>query len=268
MSNTQQSLNVPPRDTVMPNVPETQTNMGTLEHTGLPIEPIWQITDIPPDFTWMSEQWKFHDNFSVTVNNKPGEQIWTTRVIQSDSVLSTDLAQWHDIPFGTSRYWNGKVSYRFTIIKPPRVAGKLLIRYRQDAFGRWNSGQVAPDVIDKKLRGVLKEWDLAQSSQFEFDVTGSNPVRARFTHLYRPDPPTTTVPTDDVRAISAYRVPKTIFEMGRITVEVAQTVMPGGIFPDTYHILVEKSLKDAQFMTPTDARTSHILALYDAKITL
>jgi hypothetical protein len=40
MSNTQQSFNVPPRDPVVTNVPETQTNMGTLEHTGLPIEPI------------------------------------------------------------------------------------------------------------------------------------------------------------------------------------------------------------------------------------
>lgn len=258
----QQSINVPPRDTVMPNVPETQTNMGTLEHTGLPLEPTWLITDIPPDFKWMTEQWKYFKTFTVNVNNRPGEQLWTTKVVQSDDAVDMDLSQWYDLPFQTSRYWNGKISYRFTIIKPPRVPGKLLVRYRQDGFGRWNTGEVMPDVIDKKLRGVVKEWDLAQSSQFEFDVVGSNPVRARMTHLYKAIADNIDLPTDSFRAVSDYLVPITIFEMGRIVVEVAQTISPGGIFPDTYTIIVEKSIKDAVFMTPTDPRTSHGTALY------
>lgn len=267
MSNTQQSMNVPPRDVVMPNVPETQTNMGTLEHTGLPIEPIWQITDVPPDFKWMAEQWKFHTTFTVNVQQQPGAIIYTTRVVQSDSNKSLTLAQWHDIPFSCSKWWNGKVSYRFTAIKPPRVTGKLLVRYRQDCFEEWKQAEPPttgtwPKIADKKMRTILKEWDLGQSSQFEFDITGSNPIRARPTHLYeeKPQIEASTIALNDV---ASYRTPWITFEMGRISVEVAQTISPGGIFPDTYQIIVEKSLKDCQFMTPTDPRTDHKLTLYN-----
>lgn len=265
MSNTQQSMNVPPRDVVMPNVPETQTNMGTLEHTGLPIEPIWQITDIPPDFKWMAEQWKFHTSFPVKVTQLPGEVIYTTRVVQSDEDKSLTLAQWHDIPFCCSKWWNGKISYRFTIIKPPRVVGKLLVRYRQDAFGKWDSGNAPTTgwaLKDSKMRTILKEWDLAQSSQFEFDITGSNPIRARPTHVYE-DKPQIAGGVVKLNDVAAFRTPWITYEMGRISIEVAQTISPGGIFPDTYQIIVEKSLKDCEFMTPTDPRTDHRISLYN-----
>lgn len=265
MSNTQQSMNLPPRDVVVPNVPETQTNMGTLEHTGLPIEPIWQITDIPPDFKWMAEQWKFHTSFTVTKDQLPGAVIYTTRVVQSDSDKSLGLAQWHDIPFSCSKWWNGKISYRFTIIKPPRVVGKLLVRYRTDCFNAWNPVSAPTNgwnIKDNKMRTILKEWDLAQSSQFEFDITGSNPIRARPTHVYE-DKPQTSTPSLALNAVASYRTPWITFEMGRISVEVAQTISPGGIFPDSYQVIVEKSLKDCEFMTPTDPRTDHKLALYN-----
>lgn len=267
MSNTQQSFNVPPRDPVVTNVPETQTNMGTLEHTGLPIEPIWQITDIPPDFKWMSEQWKFHTTFTVKTTQLPGEIIYTTRAVQSDAAKSTTLAQWHDIPFACSKWWNGKISYRFTIIKPPRVVGKLLVRYRQDCFNEWGPLTEPPKewskVKDTKMRTILKEWDLGQSSQFEFDIVGSNPIRARPTHLFDEKPQLDT-PTVNLNDVAPYRTPWITFEMGRISVEIAQTIAPGGIFPDTYQVIVEKALKDCQFMTPTDPRTDHKLTLYNS----
>lgn len=268
MSNTQQSMNLPPRDVVVPNVPETQTNMGTLEHTGLPIEPIWQITDIPPDFKWMTEQWKFHTTFEVKDTQLPGDVIYTTRVVQSDASKDSNLtlAQWHDIPFACSKWWNGKISYRFTIVKPPRVVGKLLIRYRQDCFDKWNAVDAPSsgwDIKDSKMRSILKEWDLGQSSQFEFDITGSNPIRARPTHLYenKPQIDGTSLSLNDV---AEFRTPYILFEMGRISIEVAQTISPGGIFPSNYIVIVEKCLKDSEFMTPTDPRTDHKLTLYNS----
>lgn len=264
MSNTQQSMNIPPRDPLIANVPEAQTNMGTLENSGIPIEPIWPITDIPPDFKWMTEQWKFHTTFTITNQQQPGKVIYTTRVVQSESNIPRTLAHWHDIPYSCSKWWNGKVSYRFTIIKPPRVVGKLLVRYRQDCFNSWKP--TAPPangwaVNDTKMRTILKEWDLGQSSQFEFDITGSNPIRARPTHVFedKPQIDSTDLTLNDV---AQFRTPWILFEMGRISIEVAQTISPGGIFPDTYQVIVEKSLKDCQFMTPTDPRTDHKLSLY------
>lgn len=265
--NQQQSFNLPPRDPTVPNVPETQTNMGVLEHTGLPIEPIDLITDVPPDFKWMSELWKFHTAFTITNQQRPGTIIYTTRVVQSDAAKDEVLAQWHDIPFACSKFWNGKISYRFTIIKPPRVVGKLLIRYRQDCFDEWGPMVTPPSqwtkIRDTKMRTILKEWDLGQSSQFEFDITASNPIRARPTHLFE-DKPRMDFPDSDPNNVANYRTPYILFEMGRLSVEVAQTIVPGGIFPDSYQIIVEKSLKDCQFYTPTDPRTDHKLALYNA----
>lgn len=261
----QQNIFNPPRNLTVPNVPNPQTNEGTLEHTGLPITPSLNITDIPPDFKWMSEQWKYHDTFTVNVGNNIGDIVYTSRVVMADANIDYLIAQWHDIPFACSKWWNGKVSYRFTIIKPPRVPGKLLIKFRQDAFNKRDDGSVdktkehfPPDV---KYRSIVKEWDLAQTNQFEFDITGSNPIEARPTHLPKRKPKVDLAGKN--YAIAEYITPWTTYEMGRFTIEIAQKIIPGSIFPDTYDIYVEKSLKDCIFYTPTDPRSQNYLSLYN-----
>jgi len=266
MSNQIQSMNNPPRNPTIPNVPNPQTNEGTLEYTGLPIEPMQNIMDIPPDFSWMSAYWKFHTTFPVTVNNPVGTLLYTTRVVMSDENIDYNVAQWHDIPFFCSKWWNGKITYRFTSVKPPRVSGKLLIKFRQDAFNKRGNGNTITNgnlPADSKYRSVVKEWDLAESSQFEFDITASTPIRARPTHMATVKPPNDFDNDAGDYVIADYITPWTTYEMGRITVEVAQTVMPGGIFPDTYDIIVEKALKDATFYTPTDPRTQSFVSLYN-----
>lgn len=270
MSEQQQNLFSPPRNVTVPNVPNPQTNEGTLEHTGIPLTPALNITDVPPDFGWMCQQWKYHTNFQVkavgSTGNKIGDIVYTTRVVMSDDDIDYDLAQWYDIPFACAKWWNGKISYRFTIIKPPRVPGKLLVKFRQDAFNKRDvatDNNISNDHLppDFKYRSIVKEWDLAQSNQFEFDITGSTPIEARPTHL-APKKPKVNLGNNNY-AIAEYITPWTTYEMGRITVEIAQGIIPGSIFPDTYDIIVEKSLKDAIFYTPTDPRTSGYLSLYN-----
>lgn len=270
MSNQTENLVSPPRNITVPNVPNPQTNEGTLEHSGIPITPALNITDIPPNFMWMCEQWKYHDNFQVkavgSAGNAIGDIVYTTRVVMADEKMDYVIAQWYDIPFACSKWWNGKISYRFTIIKPPRVPGKLLVKFRQDAFNKRDvahnnnidNAHIPPDY---KYRSIVKEWDLAQSNQFELDLVGSTPIQARPTHLPSKTP---KVNLDGHNyAIADYIVPWTTYEMGRITIEIAQGIIPGSIFPDTYDVIVEKSLKDAIFYTPTDPRTTDYLSLYD-----
>lgn len=257
MNNTQELLqNNPPRSLGIPTVPIPQTNLGLLEHTGVPIEPQDPITDIPPDFTWMVSQWKLVDTFVVKDSDAVGTISYTTPIVASKK--DVDFPYWTTLPFHFSKWWTGSVSYRFTLVKPPRVTGKLLVVYRQDAFH--NITDTAQTIKDTLLRSIIKEWDISQSSQFEFDLTGSVPIRARPSQWIDPKDPF-KVKSLSGTGISYYQTPWTEREMGAIQIQIAQQISPGGIFPDQFTVLVEKCIKTPKFMTPTDSRTHWIVAV-------
>lgn len=246
----------PPRSLGIPTVPVPQTNQGTLEHTGLPFEPVDIITDIPPDFNWMASQWKYIDFFNINTSQNVGDKIYETDIVGAKREIT--LPYWTRVPFAFSKWWTGAVSYRFTAIKPPRVTGKLLVVYRQDAFKDLNTDR---PIRDDLQRSIIKEWDLSQSSQFEFDLTGSVPIRARPSQWVDPAEPFADKSKLVMTISSVYSTPWTEREMGSIRVLVAQELSPGGIFPDTFKVLVEKSIKQPLFMTPTDSRTDWIVAV-------
>jgi hypothetical protein len=267
--NAQETLNTdthnPPRNFGLPANPIPQTNTGLLEHTGIPFYPSELITDIPPTFSWMTAQWKYLTTFSHKLTDKIGDQIFSTTVVgknDSSSVVPV-RPNWFYLPFASSIWWNGTVSFRFTIIKPPRVTGKLIVTYRQDAFKDYEGPLDQTYLDDKLYRSINKEWDLSQSSQFEFDVTGSLPIRARPSKMYKN--------LDGIGAggnvmlnenSSVGWLPPWInYEMGRILVRPAQTLNPGGIFPDEFTVIVEKSFKQANFYIPTDTKSVYALSI-------
>lgn len=272
MSEQQTIQKDPPQIPGIPQVPIPQTNEGTLEHTGLPIQRFELITDIPPDYSWMVSQWKYVDQFTISSTEAKksdiGDVVFQTLVIgntgqYTDKYFSNN---WLALPFRSSYWWNGILSYRFTAIKPPRVTGKLLVRFRQDAFQKlgtnidtkYPSSTPQDNVSDKLYRSILKEWDLSQSSQFEFDITSSLPIRARptrFASRY------INTGAESWTETSQGFDPWTEVEMGRIVVEIAQHISPGGIFPDSYTILVEKSIKSPQFYSSNDLRSDNPLVL-------
>lgn len=272
MSEQQTLQKDPPQLPGIPQVPIPQTNEGTLEHTGLPVQRFELITDIPPDYSWMVSQWKYVDKFEISATepniSSVGDMVYQTLVIGNTGQYKDKsfLNNWLALPFRASYWWNGVVSYRFTAIKPPRVTGKLLIRFRQDAFQKLGTGidPIYPsatsenNISDKLYRSILKEWDLSQSSQFEFDISSALPIRARPTHYANRYTPSGG---QSWTAVAQTFDPWTEMEMGRIVVEIAQHVSPGGIFPDTYTILVEKSIKMPQFYATTDLRATTPLTL-------
>jgi len=265
-------LHNPPRQIGVPNIPIPQTNLGFLEHTGIPFEPIENITDVPPSYDWMATQWKYHDQFQVSAvgdKSAPGSILYQTKVIQNSRPNEgQQVPNWFNVPFGYSVWWTGAVSYRFTIVKPPRVTGKILVRFAQDAFGHDQNDPVEIQKgIDRDVlhRSILKEWDLSQSNQFEFDLTGSLPIRARPTklpYLKAPGGSEGDKPDKEVSYGNAPNyTPWIETEMGRIVLTMAQYLVPGSIFPDTYTVLVEKSFKNIQFYTPTDASSQYRLII-------
>lgn len=255
-----QDTNNPPRNLGIPLNPIPQTNTGLLEHTAIPIDPLVPITDIPPDFDWMVRQWKLKSIIRVSNQQQPGTVLAFMEVLglaEKDSAdggaLYENDPSWFKLPFSVSKWWTGTVSHRFTIIKPPRVTGKLLIRWRQDAFKTIHDFSDSP-IKDLTMRSILKEWDLSESNQFEFDITGSLPIQARPTKFQ-------IVPANSANQFVTQVSPFIHFSMGSFTIEVAQMISPGGIFPDSFNIIVEKAIKDGQFMTPTDSKSNYILAV-------
>lgn len=255
----QQDLNNPVRNLGIPQNPVPQTNSGLLEHTGIPLEPFEPITDIPPSFSWMCEQWKYVGSFIIrlsdTIGSRPYDELVVSTLPYWSKHKDGSKPCWTKYPFSASTWWTGTMSYRFMLIKPPRVTGKLLVRYRQDAFGTTFSDAPSFSVNDKTYRSILKEWDLSQSSIFEFDIQGVLPIRARPTKLQ------IVSGADMTTQIATSVTPWCTFEMGRIQIEIAQVICPGGIFPDEFTCIVQKSIKNPKFFAPTDPRQQFPLVI-------
>lgn len=242
----------PPRLPTVPMTPLPQTCMGVLEHSGLPYADQANVTDIPPDFGWMSSIQTYEGSFVYDkTKDKIGDVLTyfnpLTPGIGSNSYLHDIAPVWPHIPFAASKWWNGLVSYKFVAIKPPRVAGKLIVRF-------WYT---RPDqLIDRKqdpdptMRGIAKEWDLAQTNIFEFDISALNPVQARPTWLPFIDANISGFNNGADQSFSW-----AISSMGFITVQSAQRLQPGSIFPDTIRIFMFRVFKNANFYTPTDMRS-------------
>lgn len=249
----------PVRNYGVPQNPVPQTNTGLLEHSAIPFMPEEQITDIPPDFSWMVQQWKLKCLLTVSVTDDPGKVISYQNVLHAADINNkdpyADSPNWLRFPFSNSIWWKGVVSHRFTIIKPPRVTGKLLVRWRQDAFGTYTTWD-QNTVQDGTMRSILKEWDLSESNIFEFDIAASLPIKARPTkHQVIKYNYNSNV------GFANFVHPWIDVTMGAFTLEVAQKISPGGIFPDTYTIIVERAIKDSVFMSPTDSKSTYSLVV-------
>nr|QZZ63329.1 hypothetical protein [Nelson Picorna-like virus 8] len=252
----------PIRNLGIPQNPVPQTNTGLLEHTAIPFEPMEQITDIPPDFSWMVQQWKL--NMLLTVDNTMavGKVITFQNALHAAEINGADpmagLPNWLRLPFASAIWWKGVVSHRFTIVKPPRVTGKLLVRWRQDSFGSYD-GWGEQTTKDATMRSILKEWDLSESNVFEFDISASLPIKARPTKF---QPKRAFLPDQAKTVAFGFQThPWIDVSMGSFTLEIAQQISPGGIFPDSFTIICERAIKDSSFMTPTDTKSTYPLVV-------
>lgn len=236
----QETMNVTPvRQPVFANsVPIPQTTTGTLEHTGTSYD-TENITDIPPDFSWMSEMPFYRGSFewpSTTAGN-----FLPLRYLVKIADSSSNSFPWLALPMSLHKYFNGELFVRFTAVKPSRTPGKILVLYMP-------SGK---DISNDELRAVKsriikKEWDLAQSNTFELTIPGFNPNRMRVTGDRRRDPPT------GYDGISV-QGPSCARDFGLLKLVDAIPYAPGSIFPDKFTIFVEIALTKAEFATPCDS---------------
>lgn len=254
----------PPRVPSVSAVPTPQTCYGALESSGVPFSEVENITDIGPDFGWMSQVNVYQGSFTFKITDsaigKTSAQLYETDVLSKEvtdglQYMHDFVPSWHMPCFTLGRFWNGSVVYRFLAIKPPRVTGKLVIRYNFTYVHNSSTGQ--EDVLSKDThqRGIVKEWDLGQSNTCEFEIAAVNPVLARPTWL-----PVQLVPFKNTANDPVYYArqhpTRAQSAMGGFRIQVAQRLQPGGIFPDSIRILVFRSFKNFSTYVPTDMRGS------------
>lgn len=254
---TQEMINYnPPRMLNVPLQPLPQTVSCTMEHSGLPVSIPENVTDIPPDFSWMTEMQLFDHSFEYKVTQNPQDELSSFNVhnwrhVESGNPEHLEFMPWTLLPFFGSRWWNGTVAFKLIAIKPPRVTGKILIRYSFDPVEDFSK--------DSKRRMIAKEWDLGQSSECEFDITAVNTIRARPTWIPRVS---TKFPAKGA-VFTSQLTPVQQWHMGSIRIEAAQRLQVGSIFPDQIRILVFRVYKNCNFYQPTDLRGNapHFLAM-------
>nr|WPV63632.1 MAG: hypothetical protein [Wufeng shrew polycipivirus 5] len=255
-----EQANCPPRAPTVPQLPQPQTCFGVLEHTGIPTNAIQNVTDIPPDFSWMTEMQTFVRSFTFSISSELSTFLLDMAVHapdQDNNIFSDAIKPlyWQYIPFLMSKWWTGSVSFKFLAIKPPRVTGKLIVRYvfRNYIDGKSDDRNLNDDTM---YRSISKEWDLGSSNEFEFDIDGLSVLEARPTWLPETGRP---IPKEAVEGsltgfYAVQEITPSAWMMGRVIVQPAQRLQPGGIFPDTIRILVFRTFKNANFYIPSDAR--------------
>lgn len=257
----EQLINAPPRIPSVPQVPLPQTNYGVLEHSGLPFSEPENITDVPPDFGWMSEIQTYMKLITMDKNQDVGVELAQMSVNAPNLNIETKLSQmipvWQHIPMSCAKWFNATFSFKFIAIKPPRVTGKILLRYSFLSPRSTDSSDFDAFADDHLKRGICKEWDLGASNEFEFDITALCPIQARPTFL----PERAFVGGPGISPYAAQQFSYSIISLGTLKLEVAQRLQPGGIFPDSIRIMMFRVLKGASYYTPTDPRSfmPHIL---------
>lgn len=241
----------PPRYPSVPNQPLPQTIMGVLEHSGIMASSPELVTDIPPDFGWMTVLQLFQAAVTMSKNDAPGKLLLQDPVntlVYPEKKANKRVFHkpyWTILPLCGAKWWSGMISYKFIAIKPPRVTGKIIITYSFDPeFDQANNS--------KKMK-VSKEWDLGESNVCEFDITGLNQIRLRPTWL--PLYQNADYVTDTARFVNQ-ALPQYSWNMGLVTLEVANYLQPGNLFPDSIRILYFKSFKACNLFQATDLRSS------------
>lgn len=275
MSQVEQPLNNPPRSVTMPAVPPPQTVEAFLDHTPLPYSDTFNISDLPPDFEWMTSMHAYVGSFTYSKTDRPSATLAQFSVnapyinykpgnSEFGIPHGADMV-WQNLPFMCSKWWAGEVCYKFLAIKPPRVTGKLIMRYSFHNDYQATKQDLGSDSL---YRGIKKEWDLGMTNEFEFDVTAFCPLTARPTWLQENQSASKQTGVGAFYTISAAQaINPSLYMMGKIYVQPAQFLQPGSIFPDSIRILVFRYFKQANFRQLSDPSHYQRHSLYTDQIT-
>nr|QRW42878.1 hypothetical protein 2 [Nuksystermes virus] len=210
---------VPPETTKTPQMPPPQTVTGVVEQEGQDIAPLKLVPEFvePQADFWC---WVLTRDLTLTSNGS---------ITSFSFDFSSDLMAryWPTFLMSSSKWCNFVPLFRFWIVKPPRVVGRIHLRYRP-------LDTMDGAAYDVPLRDINYEWDLAKSDYIDVPMTSfGTSMNMRPTFIQRTPKP------DETTWNTACIVPPPInWEFGRIYLNVAQPMKAGSVFPDTYTVIV------------------------------
>lgn len=130
------------------------------------------------------------------------------------------------------------VTWRFRLVSPPMITGRILIR--------WSSSINFPD----RHVGVRKEWDISSTDYFEFTVPRVNPYPVRYKNLQH-----SIIPTEVSgfgQPVFPSTVPTESFNLGYVKIEMLTPLRVSSIYPQSVNLIVTYSISNVRVFHPRD----------------
>lgn len=227
------------------NKPSPLTMTGTLDALGM-AGPLVPLPGFKPDLEWFFSRPRLVTTITVSTGTPVGTPFYTFYPFK---VLSSfPLAHWQDLFLSMSKFWNGSIVWRFAMVKPPRVVGRLMLKYRPEAV------LDAAANPEPSCRDIVKEWDLSASDFVEMEFNGFNAVDWRPVRVSNLSQSGDSNVQNFQTLRLGVRTPLHQHFGGTCFLQVVQALQPGSIFPDSYTILVEVFMKNMQLAERADFR--------------
>lgn len=220
----------------IPQVPPPQTVSGCLEQEGIPFNPI-PLSSVALTKELCSSFWRHVATKPVSTQQGVGETLHVAKPFVIGGLRNPHLFQ---LPFQTSIYWKGSVTWRFWAIKPDRVVGKIAFAYHPETDSA---------TLDTARREPYAEWDLSESDYFDITFQGYNNI------FWRPVVPQLNTEVDKV-GYQRYAVhtPAYQYRAGTFQAYISAPIQVGNVFPQDFKILIFARFDNPQTATITDFR--------------
>lgn len=223
--------------TITANDPPPQTMCGVLSQNGGFGGKHVSLKGDFYDVEQACSMWRLKNKFNVSVSDTAGTSLFATPVTQEATswISLPPEIHWRDYAIYHGDFIQWEIVYRFWVVKPERVPGKLFIEYTPQG----TQGQ----LWDTKMRFPQIEWDFNKRDFIDVRL----PILKRYSKI-----PTRSVFTSITNVCKLQDDWLNI--MGILNVEVSVPIKPGSIYPDNYEIFVFTKMEKVVLEGPADFR--------------
>lgn len=234
----------PPDTKGQPQNPPPQTVEGTLQHEGMQMTLSTPLSGGFLDIQQIASLWRLTAVKTLSVNDNVGEHIftWKTAFESGESTWMNFMSHWRSLAHLCFDFTSYNIEWRLWCVKPQRAVGKYYIRWAPFAFvGNTTTGTGVFGSGLASGRSPLVEWDLARTDYIDF-------VTPKLKRYARTATRVTAMGGGD------YALHDELENRGYCTLQCANPIKVGSIFPDTYDVFIFSRLVNYELSGPSDFR--------------